>query len=110
MPGDSGRATPTMNSAGNLNVAGIPATNNVSLPNDQNLVARLTATLSPVKTTNKTKAYLKQRSLIAIDNKYGMITLVNLVITTSLEAKIPDHAANVMSSILDDERVSEHIH
>ena len=101
MPGDSGRATLTMNngSACQSNVAGTPATNNGSLPNDQNLVAELTATLSPVKTANEAKAYLKQRSLSAIDNNYGMITLVNLLITTSLEAKIPDHAANVMRAV-----------
>ena len=81
------------------NMAGTPATNNSSLPNDQNLVARLTATLGPVKTTNEAKTYLEQRSLIAIDNNYGMITLANLLITTSLEATIPDHPANVMRAV-----------
>ena len=101
MPGDSGRATPTTNngSARRSNVAGTPATNNVSLPNGQDLAARLTATLGPVKTAIEAKAYLEQRSLIAVDNNYGMITLANLLITTSLEAKIPDHAANVIRAV-----------
>ena len=93
-----------------MNVAGTPVTNNSSLPNDQNLVARLTATLSPVKTTNEAKAYLEQRSLIAIDNNYGTITLVNLLIYHITSQNPQSHSqCHEGSSILDDERISEHI-
>ena len=84
-------------------MAGTPATNNSSLPNDQNLVARLTATLGPVKTTNEAKTYLEQRSLIAIDNNYGMITLANLLITTSL---VEDLAVAIVEKVTS---VSEHL-
>ena len=101
MPGDSGRATPMMNNwvTHCTNVASTPITNNINLPNGQDLAARLTATHGPVKCTSEAKAYLEQRSLIAVDNNYGINTLANLLISTLFEPRIPNHAVNVMGAV-----------
>ena len=102
MPGDSGRATPTTNNRGTrrTNVASTPITNNVNLPNGQDLAARLTATHGPVKCACEAKVYLEQRSLIAVDNNYGINTLANLLISTLFEPRIPNHTVNVMRAVV----------
>ena len=102
MPGDSGRATPMTNNGGTrrTNVASTPITNNINLPNGQDLTARLTATHGLVKCASEAKVYLEQRSLITIDNNCGINTLANLLITTLFEPRIPDHAVNVMRAVV----------
>ena len=78
---------------------GTPVTNNVGLPNSTDLAARLAATTGPVKNANKAKLFLKQRSLIALENNFGMDTLANLLISMSFEARIPDHIINMMRAV-----------
>ena len=78
---------------------GTPVTNNVSLPNSTNLAARLAATTSLVKNTNEAKLFLEQRSLIALENNFGMDTLANLLISTSFEARIPDQVIHMMRAV-----------
>ena len=97
----TGRATPSTNKGGarRSNVLGTPVTNNVSLPNSTNLAARLAATTGLVKNTNKAKLFLEQRSLIALENNFGMDTLANLLISTSFEARIPDQVIHVMRAV-----------
>ena len=76
-----------------------PITNNVGLPKSTDLVARLAATTGLVKNTNKAKLFLEQRSLITLENNYGMATLANLLILTLFEAKIPEHVINVIRAV-----------
>ena len=97
----TGRATLSSNRGGTRcnNVLSTPITNNVGLPNSTDLVAKLTATTGPVKNANKAKLFLEQRSLIALENNYGMATLANLLILTSFEAKIPEHIINVIRAV-----------
>ena len=102
MPDDkTGRATPSSNQGGTRrnNMPSTLITNNVGLPNSTDLVARLAATTGPVKNTNEAKLFLEQRSLIALENNYGMATLANLLILTSFEAKIPEHVINVIRAV-----------
>lgn len=97
----TGRATPMSNRGGTQrnNVPSTPITNNIGLPNSTDLVAKLAATTGPVKNANKAKLFLKQRSLIALENNYGMATLANLLILTLFEAKIPKHIINVIRAV-----------
>ena len=97
----TGRATPMSNRGGTRcnNVPSTPITNNVGLPNSTDLVAKLAATTGLVKNTNEAKLFLKQRSLIALENNYGMATLANLLILTSFEAKIPEHVINIIRAV-----------
>ena len=97
----TGRATPSTNKGGarRSNVSGTPVTNNVSLPNSTNLAARLAATTGLVKNANEAKLFLEQRSLIALENNFGMDTLANLLISTSFEARILDHVIHVMRAV-----------
>ena len=99
MPDDmTGRATPSSNRGGTRrnNMPSTPITNNVGLPNSTDLVAKLAATTGPVKNANEAKLFLEQRSLIVLENNYGMATLANLLTLTSFEAKIPEHVINVI--------------
>ena len=102
MPDDTtGRATLSSNWGGTQhnNMPSTPITNNVGLPNSTDLIARLAATTGPVKNTNEAKLFLEQRSLIALENNYGMATLANLLILTSFKAKIPEHVINVIRAV-----------
>ena len=102
MPDDTtGRATLSSNRGGTRhnNVPSTPITNNIGLPNSTDLVAKLAATTGLVKNANEAKLFLKQRSLIALENNYGMVTLANLLILMSFEAKIPEHVINVIRAV-----------
>ena len=57
---------------------------------------KLAASTSPVKNANDAKLFLKQRSLIALENNYNIETLANLLISTSFEARVPDHVASII--------------
>ena len=102
MPDDTtGRATPSSNRGGTQrnNVPSTLITNNIGLPNSTDLVAKLAATTGPVKNANEAKLFLKQRSLIALENNYGMATLANLLILMLFEAKIPEHIINIIRAV-----------
>ena len=102
MPDDmTGRATLSSNWGGTRrnNMLSTPITNNVGLPKSTDLVARLAATTGLVKNTNEAKLFLEQRSLITLENNYGMATLANLLILTLFEAKIPEHVINVIRAV-----------
>ena len=102
MPDDTtGRATLSSNRGGTQhnNVPSTLITNNVGLPNSTDLVAKLAATTGLVKNANEAKLFLKQKSLIALENNYGMATLANLLILMSFEAKIPEHVINVIRAV-----------
>ena len=54
----------------------------------------------PVKIPADARAYLKQRSLIAIDSNFSAETLANLLITTSFDPKIPKQTTNVIRAVV----------
>ena len=63
------------------------------------LASILLSTTGPIKTSTNAKLYLKQRSLIAIEDNYNLNMLAHLLIMTSLGPKIPNHPTNVMRSV-----------
>lgn len=101
MPDNTGRSTPLASAGGarRNNVPSTPNTQHANLPNTSDLPARIAASTGPVKNAVEAKAFLEQRSLIAVENNYDMETLANLLLTTSFEAKIPDHVINVIRAV-----------
>ena len=81
------------------NMSSTPVTNSAGSPNNTDLAAKLAASTGPVKNANNAKLFLEQRSLIALENNYSTETLANLLISTSFEARVPDHVASVMHAV-----------
>ena len=63
------------------------------------LPSKLSSTTGPVKNSTDAKLYLEQRSLIAVDNNFNLNTLAHLLVTTSLDPKIPNHPTNIMRAV-----------
>ena len=82
-----------------LNSTATTITTSNPMPHNSELTAKLASTTGPVKNTIKAKAYLEQRSLITIDNNYDFKTLADLLITTTLDSKIPDQATNIIRAV-----------
>ena len=64
-----------------------------------NLTSKLAATTGPVKNAVDAKVYLEQRSLITFEDNFGLNTLVNLLLMTSLNPKIPNQPTNVIRAV-----------
>ena len=82
-----------------VNATVTPNTASGPTPSNFNLTSRLSTATGPVKNSNDPKAYLEQRLLIAIDGNFKLVILANLLISTSLDPKIPDHATNIIGAV-----------
>ena len=78
------------------NMSSTLVTSSTGSPNNTDLAAKLAASTGPVKNANNVKLFLKQRSLIALENNYSIETLANLLISMSFKARVPDHVASIM--------------
>lgn len=72
---------------------------NTSSPTTSDLTSKLATTTRPIKNAVDAKAYLEQRSLIAVKNNYDLGTLANLLIMSSINPKIPNQTTNVMKAV-----------
>ena len=98
MPDNLGKLSTSSNSGvmHHSNTSGTPATRLLPPTNRTNIVNKLITTTGPVKTVGDAKPYLEQRSLIAIDDNYDIETLAQLLVTASLDPKIPDQTMSIM--------------
>ena len=76
-----------------------PNTAHNSTPDNLNPILRLTMTTGPVKSLADAKSYLEQRLLIALENNFNLDRLANLLVSMSLDPKIPDQAMNIIRAV-----------
>ena len=98
MPDNLGKLSTSSNSGVTCcsNASGTPATRLLPSTNRTDIINKLVTTTGPVKTVSDTKAYLEQRSLIVIDDNYDLEMLAQLLVTASLDFKIPDQTMSIM--------------
>ena len=59
----------------------------------------LIASSGPVKNTAKAKAFLEQRVLVPVNDNFTYEMLANILFTTALENKLPNHLASTIQVV-----------
>ena len=67
--------------------------------NNEADLAALIASSGPVKNTAEAKAFLDQRVLVAVNNNFTYETLANILFTTALKNKLPNHLASTIKAV-----------